>query len=423
MKTAQCIKHINICKTHPMKCVKKIKILLASFEKSTVKEEKEELTLKLAPLTSMRNISIRLHDELVQLHVSIQQALGKPELYFIACKQCEETIQQSEPYLNHNFTNQVFTVKKKFEYNMQLPNDSHACRIKAICALQDGQVLIADFSNNKVKLLNQKYQLVSHWNANACPHSICQITSSEVAVAVYGCRNTHEALFIEVCQNQLMPDRKFQVQHTCIDIAHQQGDLYISSGTALNRYSLSGKLANKVYENTENEYTVYSCAVSPTGDKRNITSYFQHTLLNLARDGILLATFTDPELLHPRGIHVTPAGQALVCGTYSSTILQVKSKGHRKLATLVTEKRDGVREPWSVCYSSTTSSIIVGKRWDSILVLRVEKKLKYGRPARTDVTSAPKEESSRKNKKDRRRKLYQLQSQTTSLTGSFQSDV
>ncbi|KAH3878246.1 hypothetical protein DPMN_002133 [Dreissena polymorpha] len=119
-------------------------------------------------------------------------------------------------------------------------------------------------------------------------------------------------------------------------------------------------------------FAVYKCAVSPTGDRLYITSYWQHKLLTLARDGTLLATYTDPALDSPRGLHVTPAGQVLVCVGWPTTVLQVGWEGKSKLATLTT-REDGVRSPWSVCYSSTTSSIIVGQ-WqdDIILVFRVE---------------------------------------------------
>ncbi|KAH3862293.1 hypothetical protein DPMN_025259 [Dreissena polymorpha] len=119
-------------------------------------------------------------------------------------------------------------------------------------------------------------------------------------------------------------------------------------------------------------FAVEKCAVSPTGDRLYIiTSYRPDMLVTLARDGTLLATYTDPALVSPRGLHVTPAGQVLVCGFLSNTVLQVGWEGESKLATLATEE-DGVRCPVSVCYSSTTSSIIVGQAGDNILVFRVE---------------------------------------------------
>ncbi|KAH3897971.1 hypothetical protein DPMN_022167 [Dreissena polymorpha] len=117
-------------------------------------------------------------------------------------------------------------------------------------------------------------------------------------------------------------------------------------------------------------FAVYRCAVSPTGDRLYITNYDQNKLLTLARDGTLLATYTDPALYSPRGLHVTPAGQVLVCGWTSNTVLQVGWEGESKLAT---PEWYGVNGPLSVCYSSTTSSIIVGQwRDNNILVFRVE---------------------------------------------------
>ena len=119
-------------------------------------------------------------------------------------------------------------------------------------------------------------------------------------------------------------------------------------------------------------FAVYRCAVSPSGDKLYITNSSQNKVLTLAKDGSVLATLTDPALLYPNGVHMTPAGQVLVCGGHSHTVIQVDSEGRRKLATLTTNK-DGVVNPGSVCYNTHTASIIVGLENNiSILVFKVE---------------------------------------------------
>ncbi|KAH3878589.1 hypothetical protein DPMN_002486 [Dreissena polymorpha] len=118
-------------------------------------------------------------------------------------------------------------------------------------------------------------------------------------------------------------------------------------------------------------FAVWKCAVSPTGDRLYISNYRQHKLLTLARDGTLLATYTDQALERLTGLHVTPAGQVLVCGCWPHYVLQVDVEGKSKLATLATQE-DGLRYPVSVCYSSTTSSIIVGQYRKNIFVFRVE---------------------------------------------------
>ncbi|KAH3749337.1 hypothetical protein DPMN_183834 [Dreissena polymorpha] len=116
-------------------------------------------------------------------------------------------------------------------------------------------------------------------------------------------------------------------------------------------------------------FAVKKCAVSPTGDKLYIT---HDKLVTLARDGSVLATFTDPALIQPHDVHVTPAGQVLVCGFLSHTIIQVDDEGRKKLAILAT-KEDGVVYPLSVCYNRHTASILVALYFNSnILVFKVQ---------------------------------------------------
>ena len=89
---------------------------------------------------------------------------------------------------------------------------------------------------------------------------------------------------------------------------------------------------------------VWRCAVSPSGYKIYVTHYSQHKLLTLAGDGTVISTFTDSELRSPWGVNVTPAGQVLVCGYFSHTVIQVDRGGEKKIATLATQK-DGIKHP------------------------------------------------------------------------------
>ncbi|KAH3692920.1 hypothetical protein DPMN_193256 [Dreissena polymorpha] len=348
----------------------KIYSLLAEFENSAIKENKEELTLKQAPLLSVINTCIRHHIELLRVYEALRKVKDRTELSLITRYKCQDKIQQSEIYMNENFSDEVFTIQGKSTHNVRMSSDSKTCWITAMLVLPDGQFLVADWGNHKVKLLNQQYQVVSHCGVSA--QSICQITPSEVAVTVDDWINTHEVQFITFNQSQLVTGRHFQLQHDCYGIAHHQGDLFICSGNAMFKYSLSGELICKLYEDASGFVTVWGFAMSHTGDKLYITSPSHHKLYTVARDGTLLAVFTDPELQYPQNVYVTPAGQVLVCGMLSHTIVQMDSEGKRKLATLVSV-RDGVGRPCSVCYSSTTSSIIVGLLGDdNIMVFRVE---------------------------------------------------
>ncbi|KAH3879553.1 hypothetical protein DPMN_003456 [Dreissena polymorpha] len=98
--------------------------------------------------------------------------------------------------------------------------------------------------------------MVSHWSVNAVPYDMCMITPSEVALAVDDDSNTHEVQFITVTHNQLVSGRKFKLPHTCKSIAHHQGDLFITSGTALYKYTLSGKQICRLHEDLSGSFTV-----------------------------------------------------------------------------------------------------------------------------------------------------------------------
>ncbi|KAH3878228.1 uncharacterized protein LOC127874053 [Dreissena polymorpha] len=345
--------------------------IMNEFDNITAKElneMKDEVISIKESVTSSIHKCTSLHNDLSHFHEFVQKIGDNKELCLIASIKCKHIIQQALTLLGKS--GKVFNVQSITKHNVRIPSDKVVCIMRGICVLPDGQVLVVDWNNENVKLLNQQYQVVSHWDVNAEPVDICLITPSEVAVAVNDHDSQiHEVQFITVNQEKLVPGRKFQLQHDCRGIDHHQGVLFVISSEELYKYTLNGKQVCSLYRSFE--YTVDKCAVSPTGDRLYITSYWDK-LHTLARDGTHLATYSDTALEWTRGLHVTPAGQVLVCGRWPNTVLQVGWEGESKLATLATLE-DGVRYPRSVCYCSTTSSIIVGQGWDdTILVFRVE---------------------------------------------------
>ncbi|KAH3706355.1 hypothetical protein DPMN_065741 [Dreissena polymorpha] len=298
-------------KVEQNKIHKLIHSTLFDIENITLNEAKNKLISIEASLKTGVETCIRYHHELKAVHELLLyscQLYTKKKLCFIASRKCMDKIQQVETYLDENslklecsvlnhtiqetghyflklsclgglvegmpaytdieqylyklsslvrvlWHNHVFTAQGKSEHTVAIPSDNATCTITAICVLPGGQVLVADWSNNKVKLLSDQYQVVSHWDMTAEPWSMCLITLSEVAVAVDNERNTHEVQFITVTQSQLALSRKFQLQHGCSDIAHHQGELFICSGSALFKYALSGKQVCILYEDRSNEWT------------------------------------------------------------------------------------------------------------------------------------------------------------------------
>ncbi|XP_052229320.1 uncharacterized protein LOC127843661 isoform X2 [Dreissena polymorpha] len=343
--------------------------IVNKFDNSTGKvldEMKDEVISINSSITNSIPNCTRLLNTLTQVSECIQTIGDCKELCFITSMKCKYIIQQAFTVLGKS--DQRLTLQGEFNRNVSIRSDSQTSGISGMCVLPDGLILIADSVTKTVRLLNQQYEVVSHCDVISCPGVICQITPSKAAVALIG--HTVWVQFITVTERQIVPSRTFQLEHTCTGIAHHQGDLFISSGFELYKYALSGRQMCRLYEDPLGELTD-KCAVSPSGDKLYIISCSKNTLLTLARDGNTLAKYTDQELLHPLDLHVTPAGQVLVCGWRSQTILQVDCKGERKLATFAQNVWDAWG-PQAVCYSSTASCIIVAQGVFNILVYRVK---------------------------------------------------
>ncbi|KAH3819814.1 hypothetical protein DPMN_121558 [Dreissena polymorpha] len=267
------------------------------LEKKTLQEMKDTLTKLQASLKSDVDKCSTLRNELKQLGDAIQDISDKSmqELSLIASIKCQDKIQQFEKYPNLNFVQltssitfqpnneivqylsklsglgridhhaQTLTVQanpkevirfnRKFEYDVRLKGVSNEKygSITDICILPNGQVLVVDQLNKNVKLLNQQYQLVSHCSVSDQPDCMCQIAPSEVGVT-FG----SDVQFIKVNNSQLVTDRNLQFPHRCIGIAFHQGDLFVTSRTALYNYSLCGKLVSIVHEDESGGLACYN---------------------------------------------------------------------------------------------------------------------------------------------------------------------
>ncbi|KAH3721231.1 hypothetical protein DPMN_064150 [Dreissena polymorpha] len=223
--------------------------ILNEFDNITVKELneiKEEVISIKGSVTSSIHKCTSLHNDLSHFHEIVQKIGDNKELCLIASIKCKHIIQQALTLLGKS--GKAIKVQSNTVHNVRIPSDSDECWISGICVLPDGQALVVDWKNQNVKLLNQQYQVVSHWDVNARPVDICLITPSEVAVAVIdNDSKIHEVQFITVNQGKLVPGRKFQLQHECRGIDHHQGDLFVISSEELYKYTLNGKQVCSLY--------------------------------------------------------------------------------------------------------------------------------------------------------------------------------
>ncbi|KAH3873804.1 hypothetical protein DPMN_037044 [Dreissena polymorpha] len=210
---------------------KQLNAALDELENTTLKELDEIRYILQTTLKENADNCSRLKKELQQISKEVQGLCDESnkELEFIASRKCLNKIQESESYLKENpvkvqspmilqanidiqqylstqsslgrivynmpsltlkmIQDQVLTVKRKSEYNVEKSADkAWTCLITGICRMRSGQVIVVDYNNENVKLLDPHYNVSSHCDVFGTPCDICQITSSEVAVTLYDAR-------------------------------------------------------------------------------------------------------------------------------------------------------------------------------------------------------------------------------------------
>ncbi|KAH3843892.1 hypothetical protein DPMN_117426 [Dreissena polymorpha] len=165
--------------------------------------------------------------------------------------------------------NQLITVNSSKMTTVRMKKDSETCYISGICETATGELLVTDWNNSRIKILDKSLKVTDHCDLPGKPWSTCIIDSSLLAVAL----NSWEVHFIRLKKTllglsslKLQHDETFKLPHSIMGIYHHQGNLYVTSGTALYHYKIDGRRlmtcdVKKMYEDTKGGMTgnYYRC--------------------------------------------------------------------------------------------------------------------------------------------------------------------
>jgi len=266
----------------------------------------------------------------------------------------------------------VFEVEKHVLHNVKVADDKITCGISGICRLVNGEFLLSDGVNSKLKLLNSSDQVMSTSNVPDCPWDVCSTGQCEAAVTVDHKEDRHEILLVRVKAGKIEQMKTIKLQHTCRGLAHHGGHLYVTAGTALHVYDMAGGQGRQLYSDKNGKVTVARCAVSPDGSRIYITNVTLHQLITLNKDGTTLSTLTHPELQYPVTPHVTAQGHVFMTCFGQKTVVQVTEKNNQQTVTTLAGKNNGLSEPVSLCFNSNGSLVVCQLNNDSTVELKLK---------------------------------------------------
>jgi DNA-binding beta-propeller fold protein YncE len=221
----------------------------------------------------------------------------------------------------------LFQIKGNQSYNVKVKSDNDSCHIKSACCMEDGAIILADFSNNKLKRLHShNYTVTDYCDLPAYPWQMCMINNTQVAVTV---PSLMEINFISL-EGKMKTTNKIKTDFTCYGLAFANNNLYISDGgTSVYIYTLSGRKLKQFSKDQSGHklFTdIHSIAVSKDATRIYVADFY-NGLIVLDNNGQVIKSFNDEQLEKASCCYLTEAGSVLVSGVVSNNVLQFTSVG------------------------------------------------------------------------------------------------
>ncbi|OWF39872.1 uncharacterized protein LOC110464518 [Mizuhopecten yessoensis] len=226
---------------------------------------------------------------------------------------------------------------------IKCPSDTKDCCILGVVNLPDGQMIVSDFSNRKLKLISSDGNVVNELKMNGKPRVLCLVDSMTVAAAT---ENPEGICAVTVGPSSLTLFTEINTGQPCYGIAYRDGEFVVSTGYEVCSMSKDGTthmlhgygdmVLGMSYDSqhgqlfiTHNTDTPGRTVVRSLSDDNNNTDVLEV--------GVVRQAF---------GVDVDEQGNAYVCGYGSNNVVQMSGDG-TNIRELLTEA-DGINQPRAI---------------------------------------------------------------------------
>ncbi|XP_053407256.1 E3 ubiquitin-protein ligase TRIM71-like [Mercenaria mercenaria] len=227
------------------------------------------------------------------------------------------------------------------------------CQITGLAMLSSNELLLVDFQNDYVKILNvSDNTITSKYKTSGVPWDVTAINSETVAITL---QDKGKILFMNN-KNGLTESHSLKVRKWCRGIDHHNGVIAVSfiRPRAVQILNMKGEILHEVKDTSMFQYPNY---IAFRGDKSIVVSDCdKHAVYELTVEGQLKATMTSEDLLYPRGLAVTSNGTVVVCGRDNSGRVSMIVPDTREILPLYVQH---VQQPVSILVCEESNKMFV----------------------------------------------------------------
>ncbi|XP_052816982.1 E3 ubiquitin-protein ligase TRIM71-like isoform X2 [Mya arenaria] len=247
--------------------------------------------------------------------------------------------------------------KKEKDINVRTSLDKITCWINASALLSPGLVLLSDYNNCSVKLVDLTTRTVtSRLQLPGNPGHVCVLPDDQAAVTLM---NNSMIQLMSTTGVQLSCGKEIKVSSGCCGIAYYNNRLYVSfvSDPRVEVMTLDGHIIS-TFETDDGKklfQSPYFLTVSAsTPPILYVSDCDAYTVLQLSLDGKVLREYSDKKLKRPWSVVAVGTGQLLVCGLTSHNVMLL-TEWDGKMTEIL-----GLTTPYSVSFCPYKRAIVVG---------------------------------------------------------------
>ncbi|XP_060582770.1 uncharacterized protein LOC132739129 [Ruditapes philippinarum] len=245
------------------------------------------------------------------------------------------------------------------EFNVRIEDDKESCRITDMCMCEDGCIVLSDYSNKRIKKINESFQVVYSLNVTDNPVGICQVGTSLLAVTLI---NDRKVQFISQ-KDTMELQQSFEVGDRCRDIAYSDGLIYVCCGGSktfkesvghLEVYSFTGTLLKSYYG--EIKYPL-RLAFLRSSVKMFVTDRYKGILLIDETGGMTNINVDNKVFSDAEGICKINKSQFCVAFYLSHNVLLMSCDEKDQIELLA--RNNGLQNPRGLCFDYKRSRLLV----------------------------------------------------------------
>ncbi|XP_060575427.1 uncharacterized protein LOC132732916 [Ruditapes philippinarum] len=239
-------------------------------------------------------------------------------------------------------------------------NDQDECIITSMCMLPNGEVLLADILNNRLKKLDSSYKVISHCDVTEHPFSVCYIGNDTAVASLSG----NSIQYVNISDN-INLTQLVKLDHECYDLACHGDTLYICSRYTIYNYNKDCTQQHVLYHYPDKTYSPL-IAISDNGERLYFKAKTDLTTTDDKGNHLFDEQFDGYRL---RDICMVGEGIVLVLDeTNSIHQLDYNGKKHRTVDNMPLN----ISFPQSMCFDRERCRLIVGGSEDKIHVYKCE---------------------------------------------------